>query len=131
MGLGTSAAAPEDAPSGTADPFENQSRLSCLVLLSCPVKRSISSGISAFVGEHLNNQGVVCGYLGQGGYNSVTRSILSVIARTGLPFEVQLCGVFPSSQAIIIVIYIHIASSSPRYCIKYYTNSAMAPLILV
>lgn len=37
---------------------------------------------------------------------------------------------FPSSQAIIIVIYIHIASSGCRYCMKHCTNSAMAPLIL-
>lgn len=42
----------EDAPNGTTDPFENQSRLS---LSAYPMKRSILSGISAFVGEHLNN----------------------------------------------------------------------------
>lgn len=46
-------------------------------------------------------------------------------------FEVQLCGFFPSNQAVIIVIYIHIASSSLRYCIKYCSDSALAPLILM
>lgn len=53
-GLETSAAVPEikDAPAETADPSENQPRLS---LSACPVKHSVLSGISAFAGGHLKN----------------------------------------------------------------------------